>query len=126
MSNTLSKILLVEDDLNLCEIAKIALHDVGGFDVKICTSGKECLAIAPQYQPDLILLDVVMPEMDGPSTLKKLRETDACQKSMVIFLTAKVRPDEIQMLKTFGAKAVIAKPFNPITLAEEITSIYNT
>jgi len=76
------------------------------------------------FAPDLLLLDVMMPGMDGPSTLKALRELSLLNGVPVVFITAKVQPSEIEHLKSLGADAVIAKPFNPMTLADQVQSIW--
>lgn len=117
---TLQKILYVEDELDIQVVARIALENVGGFKVKICSSGQEALDKVAAFAPDLLLLDVMMPGMDGPTTLKALRELPEATDIPALFMTAKVQPDEIAALKALGALEVIAKPFDPMTLAEQI------
>jgi CheY-like chemotaxis protein len=77
------------------------------------------------FSPDLLLLDVMMPEMDGPTTLKALRQIPGTLPTPVIFMTAKVQPAEVEELRTLGALDVIAKPFDPMTLADQIKKIWN-
>jgi len=118
---TLTKILYVEDDPDIQSVAKIALEVVGGFTLRSCSSGKEATSHETiEFMPDLMLLDVMMPEMDGPSTLKKLREMPGLATTPVIFMTAKVQSSEVAYYKSLGAIAVIAKPFDPMQLATQI------
>ena len=91
MSKPLARILYVEDEPDIRAIAQMALEAVGGFTVIACASGSEALANAPGASADLLLLDVMMPGMDGPSTLKALRELSATAQTPVIFMTAKVQ-----------------------------------
>lgn len=120
---TLNRILYVEDEPDIQMIAKIALETIGGFMVHACSSGHEALSAAPGFAPDCILLDVMMPGMDGPSTLKALRALPACADVPVIFMTAKVQPAELTHYKMLGALDVIAKPFDPMTLAATVRNI---
>ena len=120
---TLNRILYVEDEPDIQMIAKIALETIGGFTVHTCSSGQEALSAAPGFAPDCILLDVMMPGMDGPSTLKALRALPACADVPVIFMTAKVQPAELTHYKMLGALDVIAKPFDPMTLAATVRNI---
>lgn len=116
----LHKILYVEDEPDIQAIAQIALENVGGFELKICGSGQEAIQQAEGFKPDLILLDVMMPGMDGPTTLQELRKLDELANTPVMFMTAKVQPQEIEHFKSLGAIEVIAKPFDPMKLAETI------
>ncbi|TDK63810.1 response regulator [Sapientia aquatica] len=126
MGQALTKILYVEDDLDIQAVAKIALELVGGLTLLTCSSGKEALATATeQFAPDLMLLDVMMPEMDGPTTLKHLREWPSMADTPVIFMTAKVQVSEVAYYKSLGAIGVIAKPFDPMQLAEQVRQLYN-
>ncbi len=93
--NTLHRILYVEDEPDIQAVAKLALEMVGGFTVKVCSSGEEALREAAAFAPDMILLDVMMPGMDGPSTLKALRELPSLAELPVAFMTAKVQPAEV-------------------------------
>ena len=126
MAATLTKILYVEDDVDIQSVAKIALEIVGGFTLRSCSSGKE--AVDPksvEFAPDLMLLDVMMPEMDGPTTLSKLREYPELNKTPVIFMTAKVQASEVAYYKSLGAIGVIAKPFDPMLLATQIRQLWS-
>ena len=121
MSDTLT-VLYAEDEADIREVTEFALEDEG-FELIICSSGQEALDKATTQSPDLILLDVMMPGMDGPTTLKKLRELPNLQDTPVIFMTAKVQPAELQQYKELGALGVITKPFEAMTLAEQIRSL---
>ena len=124
MSKALSTILYVEDEPDIRTVAQLALETVGGFTVKVCGNGEEALQAGPTFKPDLLLLDVMMPGMDGPTTLAALRKDPLMKNTPVIFMTAKVQPSEIQHYRDMGALDVIAKPFNPMTLAEQVRSIW--
>jgi two-component system, OmpR family, response regulator len=120
----LTRILLIEDDPDVQAVARLSLETVGGFSVQICSSGGEAIQVGPAFDPDLILLDVMMPGMDGPSTLKALRAIPRTAATPVVFMTAKVQPHEIAYYKTLGALDVIPKPFDPLTLPTTIRSIW--
>ena len=125
MSPQLTKILYVEDDVDIQSVAKIALEIVGGLTLLSCSSGKEALNPATLiFAPDLMLLDVMMPEMDGPTTLQFLREIPGLQHTPVIFMTAKVQVSEVAYYKSLGAIGVIAKPFDPMQLAAQVRQLY--
>lgn len=122
----IEKILYVEDEPDIQMIVEIALRDVGGFILETCSSGREAIEKAQGFKPDLILLDVMMPEMNGPSTLAELRKLDATATIPVIFMTAKIQPQEIKYYKDLGAVDVISKPFDPMNLANQIRTILST
>ena len=94
--NTLNRVLYVEDEPDIQAVARIALQTVGGFTVHICSSGEEALREVAACRPDLILLDVMMPGMDGPGTLAALRAKPAFDQIPVAFMTAKVQPNEVE------------------------------
>lgn len=119
----IEKILYIEDEPDIQTIAQIALQDVGGFTLQSCSSGREAIEKAEAFGPDLVLLDVMMPGMDGPETLKELRKLTTMESVPVIFMTAKVQPQEIEEYKSLGAVDVIAKPFDPMSLADQIRTI---
>jgi len=124
MPKTLNKILYVEDELDIQAIAQIALEAVGGFTLKTFTNGYDAIDEISNYQPDLILLDVMMPGIDGPSTLKEIRKKPEFEHIPAIFMTAKVQPEEVNELRENGAIDVIAKPFDPMELANIIKKIW--
>lgn len=121
----LKRILHVEDDPSIQAVAKVALEAVGGFSVLSCSSGQEALDQVQGFAPDFILLDVMMPDMDGPQTLEKLRELVDIGLIPVAFMTAKVQPSEIAHYRSLGATDVVIKPFNPMQLSEQIRAIWN-
>lgn len=106
-------------------IARVALENVGGFELLICSSGSEAIDKAVEFAPDLLLLDVMMPDMDGPATLAELRKIPLLSKTPVMFMTAKIEPREIEFLKSFNVTDVIAKPFAPMGLASTIRESWN-
>ena len=124
MSPSLSRILYVEDQQDIRIVAKMALEAVGGFTVIACASGKEALNSAPAAMADLLLLDIMMPGMDGPTTLKALRELPATAHTPVIFMTAKVQTAEVAQYMGLGALQVIPKPFDPMELSAQIRRIW--
>lgn len=123
--STLTKILYAEDEDDIREIAVLAIEAIGGFEVAICNSGAEVFALTKEFQPQLILLDVMMPIMDGPTTLLTLKKDAQLKDIPVIFLTAKIMTDEVNRFKAMGAIDVIAKPFDPMTLSDQIQTIWN-
>lgn len=116
----LKRILYVEDDPDIQMVAQMALEVVGSFTLRTCSSGQEAIQAAADFAPDLILLDVMMPHMDGPSTLAQLRQLPATATTPVIFMTAKVQAAEVTYYKSLGAVGVIAKPFDPMALAQQV------
>lgn len=122
--STLKKILHVEDDASIQMVTRVALQSVGGFEVLSCFSGREALAQVHAFAPDLIMLDVMMPDLDGPATLKALSEIIDIRQTPVIFLTAKVQAQELERYLSLGAIGVIIKPFNPMTLSTEVRALW--
>jgi diguanylate cyclase (GGDEF)-like protein len=120
----LTRILMVEDEPDILAVARLALESLGGFEVRMCSSGFEAVQAVPAFSPDLILLDVMMPDMDGPSTLRALRALPRVATTPVIFMTAKVQPQEIARYRAMGVLDVIAKPFDPMTLSASIRAIW--
>jgi two-component system OmpR family response regulator len=118
----LSRILLVDDDENIRTIAMLSLED--DFQVEIATSGQAALQQALKNKPDLILLDVMMPGLDGKATFEKLQEIPELAKIPVVFMTAKVQIHEIDFYLKLGAAGVITKPFDPMTLAGDVQNIW--
>jgi CheY-like chemotaxis protein len=126
MTPSLQRILFVEDDLDIQAVARLALEAVGGFTVAVCDSGHDAVEAAPTFQPDLILLDVMMPGMDGPTTFSALRAIPQTTQTPVIFMTAKIQSHEVERYKTLGAAGVIAKPFDPMRISAQITTIWTS
>jgi CheY-like chemotaxis protein len=124
-AQALQKILYVEDEPDIQAVAKLSLEAVGGFEVRACSSGEEAIRAAAEFGAELILLDVMMPGMDGPSTLQALRTLPHSATTPVIFMTAKVQPSEVAYYRALGALDVIAKPFDPMTLPQTIRRIWD-
>ena len=124
MLEKLTRVMYVEDEPDIQMVARLALESLGGFEVEICSSGNEALQRAPGFKPQLFLMDVMMPGMDGPSTLRQLRGLPQFADTPVVFMTAKVQPGEVANYKELGALDVIAKPFDPMTLAGQVQAIW--
>ena len=120
---SIQKVLLVDDDPRIRKIAQISLEGVGGWKVSLVASGFEAIEVAKKEKPDVILLDVMMPEMDGPTTLSKIREHEEISEIPVIFFTAKVQKQELDSYLALGAAGIISKPFDPMKLPGEIREI---
>ncbi|MDP6430505.1 MAG: response regulator [Rhodospirillales bacterium] len=125
MAPPLAKILFVEDELRLQKITCMALQRIGRFEVESCATGPETLALARRFQPDLILLDVHIPELDGPATLAALREMPEFAETPVIFMTANVSEEDIEAYKALGALEVITKPYDPAALSKRLNKLWN-
>ena len=117
------KVLIVEDDPAMLAIARLSLGRIGGMTVLEAGGGADGLALAESERPDVIVLDVVMPSMDGPATLAALRANPATAGLPVVFLTARSSPEEIDRLMRLGAVGVLRKPFNPAALAGDLLAI---
>jgi CheY-like chemotaxis protein len=120
----LKRITYVEDEPDIRAVAKLALEKIGGYVVDACPSGAEALERAPNFLPDLILLDVMMPWMNGEETLKKLKEMPDFKDVPMAFMTAKAQTREIERYLALGADGVIPKPFDPITLPQRLHVIW--
>lgn len=122
--NELQRIMHVEDDPSIQQVAKIALEAIGGFTVHTCSSGQQALTDYTDFAPHLILLDVMMPGMDGPTTLQQLQQQYDLSKIPAVFMTAKVQSNEVATYKKLGAADVVVKPFDPMTLSNQIRQIW--
>lgn len=122
----LAKILYVEDDPDIQTVARMAMEMVGGFTVEVCNDGYEALAKAEAFQPDLLLLDIMMPGMTGIHTLEQLRALNTLNQVPAIFMTAKIQNHEIESYKRQGVLGVIPKPFDPMALANDINRIWQS
>jgi CheY-like chemotaxis protein len=116
----MTRILYVDDEADIREVAQLALEFEPGFEVRSCASGAEALEVAPGWRPDLILLDVMMPVMDGPAVLARLRQLPETAAVPVVFITARTQQQEVAQLRALGAEGVIAKPFDPMALAGQV------
>ena len=117
------KVLVVDDDDIIREVAKLALEVVGGWQVSTATNGQEASRLASLDRPDVVLLDVMMPALDGPGTAALLREDPVTRGVPVIFLTAKTPLGEEQLATEPNVVGVISKPFDPMVLAEQINRL---
>ena len=117
------RVLLVDDDDDIRSIGELALVEVGGMHTVVASSGPMALEVAARDRPDVVLLDVMMPGMDGPTTLRRLREQPETAAIPVVFVTAKVQRHEVQRYLDLGAIGVIGKPFDPMTLPDELRAI---
>lgn len=116
------RVLHVDDEPDIREIVAVSLGLDPEFAVRGCGSGADGLAIAAEWRPDLILLDVMMPVMDGPTTLEHLRENPQTANIPIVFMTARTQTHELAHFKSLGAVATISKPFDPMTLAALVRS----
>ena len=114
------KVLVIDDEPDIRKIAKLSLTRVGGMQVVEAASGPDGVRLAEAERPDAILLDVMMPGMDGPATLALLKAGEATSKIPIVFLTAKAMTTELERLKALGAVAVLTKPFDPMSLPKEL------
>ena len=117
---TVKRILLVDDEASILAVARVGLKRAG-WSVLTAASGSECIAKAETEHPDAIVLDVMMPEMDGVATLKQLQDNPQVKHIPVIFLTAKVQKADRRRFYASGIKGFITKPFDPTTLASQIS-----
>lgn len=120
----LERILLVEDEVDIQMVARMALEDVGGFDVHVCSSGAEAVATAQDLGPQLVLLDFMMPGMNGSKTMAALRCLPALKDVPVVFLTARAQLNEVAEYRRQGAVEVIVKPFDPMSLADQVQEVW--
>ena len=116
----LRRVMCVEDDADIRMILEFSLGSLGGYEVLACSGGRAALARAGSFRPDLVLLDVMMPDLSGPETLEALRRLPQMQGVPVVFITAKAMPEEVEKLLDYGATGVIVKPFDPVSLPQQI------
>jgi two-component system, OmpR family, alkaline phosphatase synthesis response regulator PhoP len=121
---TTRRILVIDDEEAIQEIIQACLEDLGGWDVLVASSGRQGLLIAASEPLDGILLDVSMPEMNGFETLQKLQENPTTQKIPVTLLTARVQPEDKEQFAQLGIAGLILKPFDPLTLVEQVAEVF--
>jgi CheY-like chemotaxis protein len=124
-ARALRRILLVEDDKDIAGLVVMVLAEQAGYAVRACLSARQALEALSDFQPDLILLDVMMPEADGLSALKGLRAREATRDTPVVFLTAMAAPADMACYESVGALGVVTKPFDPLTLAPTLERLWN-
>lgn len=120
----LERVMHVEDDESIRTVAEIALTDVAGFTLLSCDSGQSAFAQAEEFAPQLILLDVMMPQMDGLQTLAALRQLPSLKNTPVVFMTAKIQQSEKKRYLDVGAIGIIEKPFEPMELGDTLSKLY--
>ncbi len=116
-------VLIVDDEDDIREVARMALEVIGGWITHTASSGDEARQLAATIRPDVVLLDVMMPGLDGPATLARLRDDPATRTIPVVFLTAKTQASDLVALEALGARGVLSKPFDPLTLADSIADL---
>ena len=117
------RVLIIDDEDDIREIAALSLETVAGWEVMVASSGAQGLARAATYQPEAILLDVMMPGMDGPATFRELQKNPATSHIPVMLLTAKVQATDRTRFAGLGVRAVLTKPFDPLTLSQQVAGI---
>lgn len=122
----LPSVLYVDDDPDICQVVRTTLCLLGGLRVHTTGSGENAIDLAYKYRPDLILMDVMMPGLDGPSTFRRMRASPLISRIPVIFMTAKVMPQEIIGLLSLGAIGVIGKPFDPTQLCDQLFDLWKS
>lgn len=119
------RVLYVDDEPDIREIAQLALDLDPGMVVETAASGEEAITKSAAWRPDIILLDVMMPDMDGPTTLALLKVREDTRSIPVVFITARTQTHEVERFRALGALAVISKPFDPMLLAAQVRAIQN-
>jgi CheY-like chemotaxis protein len=117
------RILIIDDEEDIREVAALSLEAVAGWEVAVASSGAQGLTRAAEFQPDAILLDVMMPGMDGPSTFRALRDNPVTARIPVLLLTAKVQSNDQRRFADLGVTAVLFKPFDPLKLSTQIADV---
>jgi CheY-like chemotaxis protein len=120
------KVLIVDDDPAIQRMAMMSLSRIGKWEVVVAESGQQAIEEAQKAIPDVILMDVMMPRMDGPSTLRLLQQHEDLARVPVIFMTAKVLREEMESYTELGAAGVIKKPFDPLTLPASIRKLLDS
>jgi two-component system, OmpR family, response regulator len=121
---TLHRLTYVEDEPDIRSITEFALRELGGYELDVCVNGPEAIARTPDFNPDLIILDVMMPGMDGIETYRRLRAIPMLAETPIVFMTAKAMKHETDRYRALGAADVIAKPFDPIALPDRLREIW--
>ena len=125
MNRQLTRIAYVEDDPDIREITRMSLESLGGYEVAVYASGEEALEKIVGFNPDLILLDVMMPGMNGLEVLERLSGMEGVSTTPIVFMTAKTRPQELDTCRALGAVGVVSKPYDPILLPQELDAIWS-
>ena len=117
--------MYVDDDPDILKIARLSLEKKGNFKVLACDSGIQALHEVEGFQPDLIILDVVMPDMDGTKILRELQQNPETKKIPVFFMTSRLHPDELDFYKRLGIVGILEKPFHPLTISDQVKKLWN-
>lgn len=117
------RILIIDDEDDIREVVALALEATAGWQVYTASSGAEGIAIANAEKPDAILLDVMMPGMDGPTTFRTMRQDPMLAHIPVILLTAKVQESDQRRFTSLGVTAILVKPFDPLMLAKQVSEV---
>jgi CheY-like chemotaxis protein len=125
-AKALRSVLYVDDEPDIREIVQLALSLSPELEVHTCESGIKALQLLPMLRPDLVLLDVMMPGLDGPATFAQMREHETLRSIPVVFVTAKALPQEVDRFMSVGALGVISKPFDPMVLAQNVLDIWRS
>jgi len=123
---TLKRILYIEDEPDIQQIVKLSLESVGGFTVQLASSLAEALLHGRSHPPQLILLDYMLPEIDGAGALRALRNEPMLKETPVVFVTARVQPSEVESYRQMGALGVIPKPFDPMKLPDLVGKLWQS
>jgi two-component system OmpR family response regulator len=118
-------VLCVDDDAGICGVVQATLGSIAGLTVQIAYGGEQAIDLAYELRPDLVLMDVMMPGLDGPSTLKRMRASASIADIPVIFMTTEVLPADVDHLLQLGAIGVIGKPFDPLGLYDRLCAVWN-
>ena len=124
MTRELRRILCIDDERDILDVAQMCLETVGGYTATCCNSAGEALQRVAQIKPDIILLDVMMPQMNGPDAFAALQAIPEIRDVPVVLMTARIQPSEVKAYMKLGVAAVIAKPFDAMTLAGDVRAIW--
>jgi two-component system OmpR family response regulator len=120
MSGELKKVLYIDDEQDILDIVQMCLETIGNLEVTTSTNSKDALSLMNEVRPDLVMLDVMMPESDGPSVLNEIRKHKEFEDIPILFVTARVQTEDIDNYKKLGAASVISKPFDPMEISNEV------
>jgi len=120
----LQRILLADDEPDILEISRIALETVGGYEVAVCESGTRFLQLVVEFDPDLVIIDALMPDMNGLEVLAAMRRIEGFEETPAVFLTGLVLERDLRELRQSGAVDVVTKPFDPMALPQRIQGIW--
>jgi two-component system, OmpR family, response regulator len=124
MNNALQRVFCIDDEEDILQVLQLSLETVGGLSVVCCSNPVEALGRIEAANPEVIMLDVMMPQMDGPATFAALRKLPGLSEVPIVFMTARAQPEDIESYLGLGAAGVIVKPFDPMTVSSEIETIW--